>query len=399
MTESQDDLDLLVTGGRVLDPGQGVDRVADVAVKGGRVVEIADGIDRRRASAVVDAAGSIVTPGIVDLHTHVLGGVLDSCADADDVGVGSGVTTVVDAGSAGPSMIGAFPNWIIPNKRTRIVPFMHIAQAGLAARPDVSAASDIDFDLVAHALAEHEGLIGGLKLRMLNPALRIFGLEMLRRAAEIAHDAGLPVMVHVGDLTDEADAELGRQILELLGPGDIVTHVFTPHPGGVLDARGRVLPEAFAAAERGVLFDAAHGRQNLSFDVLRAVTDQGLPLAAISTDITSAGRRTIVFTMTEVMSRYLGLGFELGDVIELSTSKPAAAARLDDAGSLAVGGVADISILDVVPGEWEAQDAVGAMLRLDRLIVPRATVRAGELIAPGAGPHERGWLPDSFRPA
>jgi len=391
------DLDLLVTAGRVLDPARELDRVADVAVREGRIVEISPGIDRARARQLVDASGAIVAPGIVDLHTHVLGGVLDSCADADEVGVASGVTTVIDAGSAGPSTIGAFPRWIIPNRRTRIVPFLHIAQTGLATRPDVAAASDIDFDLVERALAEHEGLIGGLKLRMVNPALRIFGLEMLRRATQIAHDAGLPVMVHVGDLLDQADDELGRQTLELLGPGDIVTHVFTPHPGGVLDARGRVLPEAFAASERGVLFDAAHGRQNLSFAVLRAVTDQGLPLTAISTDISAAGRRAVVFTMTEVMSRYLGLGFELREVIELSTAKPAAAARLADAGSLLAGGVADISILDIIPGRWEAQDAVGARLPLDRLIVPRATVRAGELIAPGPGPHPQGWLPDSFR--
>ncbi|GAA2073555.1 amidohydrolase/deacetylase family metallohydrolase [Pseudolysinimonas kribbensis] len=392
------DLDLLISGGRVLDPSRAIDLFADLAIRDGRVVEIASRIERARAARVVDATGALVTPGLVDLHTHVLGGVLDSCADPDDVGIRSGVTTVVDAGSAGAGTIGAFANWIIPNRRTRVIPFLHIATTGFATNPEITAESDVDFKLVERSLTQYEGLIGGLKVRMVNPALRILGIEMLRRSVEIAHAAGLPVMVHIGDVHGEGPADLGARTLELLGPGDIVTHLFTPHPGGILDGRRRVIPEAFAAAERGIRFDAAHGRGNFSFDVAREVFDQGIRIDAISTDMTAAGRRDVVYTMTEVMSRYLGLGFDLAEVIALSTSGPADAARRDDVGSLTIGGTADVSILDVVTGSWEAVDSVGQTLRLDRLILPRTTVRAGELIAPGPGPHARGWLPDSFEP-
>src|SRR5436309_305811 len=166
---------------------------------------------------------------------------------------------------------------------------------------------------------EHKGLIKGIKARMVSPALEIFGMEMPRLAKRAARESGLPLMVHIGDTTKRYDANVIRQLLPILEPGDIVTHLFTANPGGVLDANGKLVPEAKELAGRGVWLDTAHGRMNFGFNVGRRVLDQGLIPHCISPDLTIPGRLNTVHSMVEIMARFLGLGFTLEQVIAMST--------------------------------------------------------------------------------
>lgn len=386
--------ELLLAGGEVLDPAAGLRGRQDIAVAGGRIAAVGHGLDRARAGRVIDLDGSVITPGIIDLHTHVLHGTTRNSAAPDEAGVRAGITTVVDAGSAGAATIGAFPAYIIPASRTEVIPFIHLAMTGLAVVPEFSHRGELDAAATQRAIEDGDGLIRGIKVRLVSPALETVGLDLIRIARDIASRTGVRLMVHFGDIAGRADPGVGARALDLLAPGDIVTHVFTANPGGVLDEQGRLRPQARAAAERGVIFDAAHGMRNLSFAVARRVLDHGLPLHSISSDMTSTGGHTIVFSLMEIMSRYFALGFDLSEIIRRVTSGPAAALGIADrSGRIAVGRIADLSVLGVKEGDWVVSDSFGEQLPLSRVIVPRLTVRQGETITVGPGPHSWGWTP------
>jgi dihydroorotase len=387
--------DLLLKGGTVVDPSSGLDGVQDIAVQDGVIAEIAPAIDGAEAARTYEVTGRIVTPGLIDLHAHVFEGVGRSGVDPDLIGVYSGVTTIVDAGSAGANTFGAFPRYIIPTCHTEVIPFLHIGLTGLATSPDIIAPGSINLDETARVVAQHRGLIRGIKARMVSPPLEIMGMELPRLAKRAARENGLPLMVHIGDLSGRCDPNVIRALLPLLEPGDIVTHLFTHHPGGVLDAGGRLVPEAREARDRGVWLDTAHGRFNFTFDVARRVLDQGLIPHCISTDLTLPGRSITVHSMTEMMTRFLGLGFTLAQVVTMCTANPARAiGEQDRRGSLVVGRQADISVLDLHEGDWIVSDSLGAGLHVTRALTPALTVKRGRVFMPDWGPRPWGWEPD-----
>jgi dihydroorotase len=387
--------DLVLKGGTVVDPSTGLDGALDIAVQGGAIVRIAPTIDAVEAARTLDVAGKLVTPGLIDLHAHVFDGVSRNGVHPDLAGVHAGVTTVVDAGSAGAATFGAFPRYILPACHTEVIPFLHICQTGLATNPDIIAEASIDLDDTLRVVERHRGLIGGIKARMVSPALEILGMEMPRLAKRAARESGIPLMVHIGDTAKRYDPAVIRELLPLLEPGDIVTHLFTANPGGVLDADGRLVPEAREAADRGVWLDTAHGRLNFGFAVARRVLDQGLVPHCISTDLTIPGRLNTVHSMTEIMTRFLGLGFTLPQVVTMCTANPARAIGAQDRlGSLAAGRQADISVLELREGDWTVYDALGEGLRVSRAFVPYLTVKRGEVFMPDWGPRPWGWEPD-----
>ncbi|HET6319487.1 MAG TPA: amidohydrolase family protein, partial [Chloroflexota bacterium] len=315
--------DLVLQGGTVVDSAQGLHTVHDVAVEAGKIAALAPAIGREQARQVVDLRGRIVTPGLIDLHTHVFDGVSGNGLHPDLAGVRAGVTTVVDAGSAGAATFAAFPKYILPNCATEVLPFLHIGQTGLATTPDVFAERSIDLDATLRVLEHHRGLIRGIKARMVSPALEIFGMDMPRLAKRAAREGGVPLMVHIGDTEKRYRPEVIRELLPLLETGDIVTHLFTANPGGVLDGNGTLVPEARELVDRGVWLDSAHGRLNFGFDVARRVLDQGLVPHCISTDLTIPGRLQSVHSLVEMMARFLGLGFSLDEVVRMCTVNPA----------------------------------------------------------------------------
>ena len=214
---------------------------------------------------------------------------------------------------------------------------------------------------------QHKGLIGGIKARMVSPALEIMGMDMPRLARRAARESGTRLMVHIGDTEKRYDPKVIHALLPLLEKGDILTHYFTANPGGVLDANGKLVPEAREAADRGVWFDTAHGRMNFSFEVGRRIIEQGLLPHCISTDLTVPGRIRTVHSMTEMMTRFLGLGFTLAQVVTMCTANPAKAIGAEGRlGSLAVGRQADVSVLEMREGDWVVYDVLGASLRVRR---------------------------------
>jgi dihydroorotase len=386
--------DLVLKGGRVVDPSSSLDGVVDVAVDKGTIARVAAGIAPTEAERVIDVTGKLVTPGLIDLHAHVFEGFNRTGVNPDLAGVLSGVTTIVDAGSAGAATFGGWRH-ILPHCHTEIVPFLHICQTGLATLPDIISERSVNLTDTVRVATEHKGLIHGIKARMVSPALEIMGMEMPRLAKRAAREAGIKLMVHIGDTEKRYDPKVIHPLLSLLEPGDILTHYFTPNPGGVLDGNGKLVPEAREANDRGVWFDTAHGRMNFSFDVGRKIIDQGLLPHCISTDLTVPGRLNTVHSMTEIMTRFLGLGFTLSQVVTMSTANPARAIGAQDRlGSLAVGRQADISVLDLDDGDWVVYDILGSGLRVSKAFAPYLTVKKGRVFTPDFGPRPWGWWPD-----
>ena len=386
--------DLLLKGGTVIDPSTCRHGTYDIAINGETISRIAqDIIDPSRR--VVLIKGKTVTPGLIDIHTHVLEGATVQGLNPDLAGVHAGVTTLVDAGSAGCATIGAFPKLIIPRCHTEILCMMHICQTGLATIPDITSAENINLDKTVQAVEEYRDIICGIKARMVSPALEIWGMEMPRLAKRAAKESGVKLMVHIGDTEKRYPADVIRELLPLLDEGDIVTHLFTANPGGVLDATGKLVPEAKEARERGVWLDTAHGRSNMSFEVGRRVLDQELIPHCISTDLTIPGRLGVVHSMVEMMTRFMAMGFTLKEVITMATANPAKALGLEHRmGSLAEGRQADISVLDIKDGDWMVYDALGQGIRAEKAVVPVLTVKKGQMFEPEWGPRPWGWEPD-----
>src|SRR6266568_7291060 len=315
--------DLLLKGGTVVDPSVGLHGLHDIAVQDGKIACIAPTIPREEARRVHEVAGKIVMPGLIDLHAHVFEGFNNNGVHPDLGGVYAGVTTLVDAGSAGCATFAGFPRHIIPQCHTEIIPFLHICQTGLATNPDIIAESSINLEGTLRVADENKGLIRGIKARMVSPALEILGMEMPRLAKRAARESHIPLMVHIGDTEKRYRSDVIRELLPLLEPGDIVTHLFTANPGGVLDANGVLVPETRELKDRGVWLDTALGRLNFGFDVAHKVLDHDLVPDCISTDLTVPGRRSTVHSLVEMMGRFLGLGFPLEQVVAMCTVNPA----------------------------------------------------------------------------
>ena len=387
--------DVLIKGGRVIDPASQTDRPLDVAIQGGRIAKVATDIDAAEAARWVDARGKLVVPGLIDVHAHIFEHGSSNGLDPDLAGVRSGVTTIVDGGSAGSSNYAGFHNLVIQHAATRVLTNIHIAKAGLAFIPEARDANDIFLDDTIAMIQAHPGEIIGVKVRACGPAVDAMGIAYIESALTAAHEGGVRLMVHIGDPQFGSDPTITRQLLPLLRPGDLLTHLYTGKPGKAIDDANRVLPELVDAKERGVLFDPAHGRWNLSFEVAKRLLDQDITPASISTDITKPGR-DIVKSMTHTMGKFLALGFSLPDVVRMSTLAPASMIGQEaELGSLAEGTTADVTILDAVQGRWRYVDSEGATLIGEQALRPVLTFKGGEQHNVDYGPFPWGWLPDT----
>jgi dihydroorotase len=399
--------DLLLKGGHVLDPGQGLDADLDIAVSGGKIAAIAPDIPAQDAARVLDlrGPGRHVVPGLIDLHTHVASGAITEgvgmgMCDPDDIGVRSGVTTVADCGSVGVANLGVFPAHILPKAKTRIVTLVNAGSyahtmPGIA---DVSSLDDINRDALQKAAEHNPGLIAGVKLRVVGPAFGVTGEDVIVKAKAAAADLGVPLMVHIGDFSakDAAAAarrgELTRFLLKTFAPGDILTHLCTPNAGRVLDPDGNPYPEVAEARERGVVLDSALGRGNFGIEVARRQADLGLFPDTISSDLTALGQT--FHSLLECMAKFMSIGYTLPDVIKATTANAAQALGLQhEIGAIAVGRDADLSVIDVVEGDFTFTDTRGQAFTGRYGLVPVRTVKAGEEFSPGWGTHPWGWLP------
>ena len=372
--------DLLIKGGKVIDPAQNIGRQMDVAIQGAKIAALAASISPQEARQTVDASGKTVTPGLIDAHCHVYANVHALSTNPDSAGVRQGVTTVIDCGSAGQATFGGFPKYVIPSARTTVYCLLHAGSVGLSVMPELNDWSEIDADAIKATIEAHRDLIKGIKLRLVGKLIAANGVEVFKKAKKIAKDNKLPIMVHIGDPNQQVPATVTRDFLPLMEAGDILSHIYTAQQGNVLDAKG-VIPEIKAAQERGVIFDVAQGRLNFSFRAAEQCLSAGILPHMISSDVVAPSLTDRVYGLTAVMSRFLTLGLKLEQLVTMTTINPARVFGIDDTkGSLNPGMDADVSIIEVVPGNWQAPDAEGKTKLVKDLIVPRLCVKAGKVI-------------------
>jgi dihydroorotase len=389
MKEVQREVDVIVRGGTLFATGSATPSIGDVAIDAGHIVGIGSSLNLA-GRITIDAAGLLVTPGLIDLHAHVYPGAMPGAVPPDVAGVGAGVTTVVDAGSAGSHTIDGLMQEL-RHADTRVLAFLNLARTGQTIRPEIRTVLDIDVNATYAAVNRYPDRIRGLKLRLAGTELSAVGDEVLRVALTIRDAIRLPLMVHVGD----ADCRpLIRKLLAQLVSGDIISHACTGLPGGLVE-NGAVIPGVERAVKRGVRLDVAHGVRNFTFAVADLLIERGFIPDTISTDLAVTSRRGPSYSLTECMTKMLALGLPLTRVVQMVTQN--AVAALGDAeitGGLAIGGRADISVLETVKGRWRLTDSSGAVRTCDTAIVPRLAIRDGSLCRLGWGPHPRGWLPE-----
>lgn len=375
--------DLLLKGGTILDPASGRHEKADVGVSSGNIAAIGAGLSEERAGRVIDASGCYVTPGLIDFHVHSYWGVNPFGFDADPLCLSTGVTTAVDAGSAGPVNFLGFKKLVAEVAKTRMLAFVSLAQHGVWTTPgELEDVRFADPEGSAATVTGNPEVAVGIKVRLSRRIVGENGREALRLAIVAGEASKSPVMVHVGNTIISME-----EILDTLRPGDIVTHCYTPQAPSVLDENSKVLDAALRAKERGVIFDVAHAGGHFDFDLVRRAMEQGLLPDIISSDIHGLllSRPNPVKDMPTTMSKFLPLGLTLDEIIAASTVNPAKAIGWQDRlGSIEPGRAADLAVLEVVEGPVTFQDSVGKELASDQRIAARWTVRAGQVYE-GAG--------------
>ena len=404
---------LVLKNCHLLDPGRGIDRRADIAISDGRIAAIEDSIPEAQtaqAAQVLDVSGDgrYVVPGLIDLHAHVARGgttpgVGMGCCDPDEIGIRSGVTTVLDAGSVGIANAGVFPAYILPGARTRVLFYLNVGTFAHSTKnpADVGSLDDIDAEGIASCVQSNPGVVSGMKLRLVGPFVAQAGEQVIDAAIQAARRASVPLMVHIGDLFAAQEPALDRRMLAVteyllgqLDAGDILTHLCTPSVGGVGRSGRQLDPLLQAARSRGVILDSALGMGNFGYQVAREQYERGLVPDTISSDLTLGGQG--FHSLMECMAKFMAIGYSLADVVRMTTVNAAAAAGLaQTAGALAVGRTADITILDVTEGDFRFTDTRKETFSGRHGLRPVHTVRAGELIAPRWGTHPWGWLPET----
>jgi dihydroorotase len=376
--------DLLVAHGHVLDPASGRDGAFDVAITGGRIAKIAPAIDPAGAKVVIDAAGLLVTPGLIDLHTHVFFGeqphnyLSDSplAAQVDEVAPRSCTTTVVDAGSSGHRTFEDFERKIIARSKTRVLAFLNIVGAGMRGGHFEQDAGDLDAEATAAMIGRHRDEIIGIKVaHWAGP-----GWEPVTRAVDAAGRAGVRVMVDFGEHVPELSLE--DLLLHRLRPGDIFTHVYAGIHGRtpIVDERGLLRPYVRAARDRGIFFDLGYGGASFTFRQARPAIEQGLWPDTVSTDMHRTSLRGSMHDLPAVISKLHALGIPLPDLIRGSTGTPAAIIGRTDLGRLVEGGEADLAVLGVESGRFELTDVEKARIEGTQRLTCEVTVRDGKVV-------------------
>jgi dihydroorotase len=388
--------DLIIEGGRVIDPASGLDELADIAVNDGciaAVVKAADGGLRScGAASRIDASGKLVCPGLIDIHVHVYEYVTNFGVWADDGGVGVGATTVVDAGSSGPWTFGGFKAHVIDKAITDVRAFVSINAAGAlmgGMKGDVlHNPSMTDAGAVLNLIAKHPHEIRGIKCHGESGALSHWGTQVLAQAAEAGRAAQVPLYVHTGELFPVIEASrpaprsVLEQVLPLLKAGDVLAHIYSNMPDGIVGEDEQVPSVIRQALDKGVRFDIGYG-VNFSYRIARMLMAEGIYPYTISSDVhgdfnSYHDNSKLNYSLPGAMSRLLGLGMPLVEVIRAATEHPARViGEADELGKLAVGTRADISILELREEPWRLLDGRFDALDVGARLIPWLTLRAG----------------------
>jgi dihydroorotase len=376
--------DLLIKGGRVIDPSQSLSAMRDVAIAGNRVAAIEAAIPEAGARIVVDARGKIVTPGLVDIHVHVYDGVAPLAIPADPNCIAKGATTVLDAGSAGAHTFPGFRR-MMNNFDTRVYALLNISVVGQSTLSDDSPWGELmdlrmaNAKLTIRTIEQNRDKVLGVKIRLSRGMSGENDIPALRIAREAADAVKLPLMIHSIDTITPFP-----EILKFLKKGDVITHAFHGRAGGIMDSRGRILREVHRAIEDGVRLDVGHGRGSFSWDVMSAAMKEDVVPGTISSDLHQFNVTGPVFDLVTTLAKFLHLGLPLEKVIECATINPARAFRFpNQPGTLKVGTEADVAVFQVLEGDFEmlASSLEGPLEKrvVHRKILPVATVKSGHL--------------------
>jgi dihydroorotase len=371
--------DLILKGGRIIDPSQNLDRTADIGFAAGKVARIGADLAADPATDVRDVSGHIVSPGLIDLHTHVYWGGTSLGIDAEEFCRISGVTTCIDTGSAGPGNFAGFRKHVIDVSAVRILAYLHVSFAGIYAfSKTVMVGESEELRLMAPAEAvqvaeENRDVIIGIKVRVGRNSSGTSGSAPLDIALQAANEAGLPLMCHI-----DFPPPSYEDVLERLRPGDVLTHAFRPFPNAPVNPQGKVKEAVVRARRRGVLFDIGHGKGSFAFKTARGMLANGFYPDTISSDVHALCINGPAFDQVTTLSKFLCLGMPLNDVIAATTVNAAMALKRPELGSLKPGSIGDATILSVQQGKFDYVDVVGEHMAGDKRIVSEGVVIAGQ---------------------
>jgi dihydroorotase len=372
--------DLVIKGGTVIDPAQNLMAARDVALADGKIAAVEPSLAGADAAETFDAAGLLVTPGLIDLHVHAFWGVSHYGILPDPANVARGVTTALDVGSAGARTFPALRRFIIEPSRTRLFALLNISSLGMIT-PEIGELVDLRYANVREAVAvarANSDLVLGIKVRLSDDLAGDHDVTALQRAIEAAEALGCFVMVHIGHSHTPLDT-----LVALLRRGDVVTHTYHPFRHGILDDVGRLLDGMQGAHERGVNFDVGHGVASFSFRVAEQALGQGFRPDTISSDLHFYNIEGPVYDLLNVLSKFMHLGLPLAEVIRLSTVTPARIMGLSDRlGTLQVGTEGDVALLRLDEGQFTFTDATGASITARQKLSHVRTVSRGRVYRP-----------------
>ncbi|GAB5374187.1 MAG: amidohydrolase/deacetylase family metallohydrolase [Acuticoccus sp.] len=376
--------DLVLTGGRVIDPAQGIDGVMDVAFKDGRAAGVAPGL-AAEAAEVRDVSGKVVTPGLIDLHTHVYWGGTSLGIDAEEFCRTSGVTTAVDTGSAGPGNFMGFRKHVIEPSEVRILAYLHVSYAGIYGFSNTVMVGESEESRMmapaecAEVADANRDVIVGIKVRCGRHASGTQGWNALQMALQAAEETGLPLMAHIDHPPPSYEEVIGA-----LRPGDVLTHAFRPFPNAPCNGQGAIKEAVWDARRRGVIFDIGHGKGSFAFKTARAMLAGGFEPDTISSDVHTLCIEGPAFDQVTTMSKFLCMGMPLDNVIKASTENAAAALQRPELGTLRTGSVGDATILTIEDGAFDYVDVIGEHMTGDKKIVSDGVVVGGRWWWPNA---------------
>lgn len=373
------DIDLLIQNAHVIDPKNKIDGTMDVAIKDGKILSVERVIPETYAKKIVDAKGLYVTPGFIDIHTHVFVGSNTGFADGinsispDDFACRSGVTTVVDAGTSGWRNFPMFKEQVIDRSKTRILAFVSIAGLGLSGKAAQEDLDDMNVDSVSYILDQFPDVIVGVKIGHYEGA----DWAPFDRALEAAGKSDVPLFVECHLPQYSLEEQLTR-----MRPGDIITHSYekVSERMSVVDEKGNVRPYVKDAMKRGVLFDVGHGGAGFWFSEAIPALKQGLAPNSFGTDLHRFSVNAGMKDMLNVMSKYMAMGMSLDDVVLRATWAPAKSIKREDLGHLSAGAPADVAVWNIRKGKFGFVDAGGNRLEGDRRLEVELTLREGKVV-------------------
>jgi dihydroorotase len=363
--------DLMLRGGEVIDPVARTLTRRDVAIEGETITTVGPGVPA--GVQEIDARGLIIGPGWVDTHTHLFNLVKPTCLDADRIGVEQGVVALLDAGSFGALNVAAFYEYVVRPARTLVYGLLHISRFGNMHDPGESEIlSWLNIDDAVQAVERNRGWIKGMKVRASASAVGALGVLPVVLAKKAASEAGVPLMAHVGNAPPTLD-----EVCDLFEAGDVITHCFHGKVGGAVRRDGAALPALVDAVARGVRLDVGHGSGSFSFDVAERALALGLRPHHISTDLHRGNINGPVYSLALTLSKLLGLGMDLYEVIAAGSLNPAGTFGLDAIGPVEVGRPANLTVFRVVERELLVRDSYRGERRLNRLIEPAYAIVRG----------------------